>query len=73
LIELFEMGASIMIISRIRHILKQRPDAKIYVLTSEGNRNCWDISEPIDPDRIICLSQDVWRLCSAGGNDPALN
>jgi len=63
LIELFEMGASIMIIPTIRHILKQRPDATIYVLTSKGNRNSWDISGLINPDRIICLDgKSLWTF-----------
>lgn len=63
LIELFEMGASIMIIPTIRYILAQRPDAQIYVLTSKGNRNSWDLSGLIDPDRIICLDgKSLWTF-----------
>ncbi len=63
LIELFEMGASIMIIPTIRHILKERPDAQIYVLTSKGNRNSWDLSGLIDPERIICLDgKSLWSF-----------
>jgi ADP-heptose:LPS heptosyltransferase len=63
LIELFEMGASIMIIPTIRHILKERPEAQIYVLTSKGNRNSWDLSGLIDPERIICLDgKNLWSF-----------
>jgi ADP-heptose:LPS heptosyltransferase len=63
LIELFEMGASIVIIPTIRHILKERPDAQIYVLTSKGNRNSWDLSGLIDPTRIICLDgKNLWSF-----------
>jgi ADP-heptose:LPS heptosyltransferase len=63
LIELFEMGASIMIIPTIRYILKQRPDAQIYVLTSKGNRNSWDLSGLIDPERIVCLDgKNLWTF-----------
>jgi len=66
LIELFEMGASIMIIPTIRHILKERPDAQIYVLTSKGNRNSWDISGLIDPEKIICLDgKSLWSFGSS--------
>ncbi len=63
LIELFEMGASIMIIPTIRHILKERPNAQIYVLTSQGNRNSWHLSGLIDPERIICLDgRSFWAF-----------
>lgn len=55
LIELFEMGASIMIIPSIRNILRQYPDAEIYVLTTKGNFSSWDISGLINRNRIICL------------------
>ncbi len=55
LIELFEMGASVMIIPTIRYILSEHPDAEIYILTSKGNRESWNLSEYIDPNRIICL------------------
>ncbi len=57
------MGASIMIIPTIHYILKQRPDAQIYVLTSKGNRNSWHLSGLIDPDRIICLDgKNLWTF-----------
>jgi ADP-heptose:LPS heptosyltransferase len=55
LIELFEMGASVMIIPTIRYILKEQPDAQIYILTSKGNRDSWNLSGFINPERIICL------------------
>lgn len=66
LIELFEMGASIMIIPTIRYILKQHPDTKIYILTSKGNRNSWDLSGLINPENIICLNgHNLWTFATS--------
>ena len=67
LIELFEMGASVMAIPSVRHILSRHPNAEIYVLTTIGNRSSWYISQLIDKDRIVCLDgRNLWTFIRSG-------
>ena len=56
LIELFEMGASIMIIPSIQHLRAQRQDVEIYVLTTAGNSASWEISGLIKKENILCIN-----------------
>ena len=55
LIELFEMGASIMAIPAIQYIKSQRPQAEIFVLTIAANASSWEISGLIPESNILCL------------------
>ena len=58
LIELFEMGASIMTSPSIRFIRTQFPEAKIYVLTTQSIRSSWLKIGELEPDRVLALKED---------------
>jgi len=58
LIELFEMGASIMTTPSIRHIRTRFPDAKIHVLTTQSIRSSWLKIDELDPSRVFALRED---------------
>jgi len=58
LIELFEMGASIMTSPSIRFIRAQFPEAKIYVLTTQSIRSSWLKVGELEPDRVLALKED---------------
>ncbi|MFA9196284.1 MAG: glycosyltransferase family 9 protein [Aliarcobacter sp.] len=58
LIELFEMGASIMTSPSIRFIRTQFPEAKIYVLTTQSIRSSWLKISELDPNRVLALKED---------------
>ena len=58
LIELFEMGASIMTSPSIRFIRTQFPEAKIYVLTTQSIRSSWLKVGELEPDRVLALKED---------------
>ncbi len=66
MIELFEMGASVMVLPAVRHLLERKPDAEIYVLTTIGNRTSWEISDLLAKERIICLDgRSLWSFVSS--------
>jgi len=58
LIELFEMGASIMTSPSIRFIRTQFPEAKIYVLTTQSIRPSWLKISELEPNRVLALKED---------------
>jgi ADP-heptose:LPS heptosyltransferase len=58
LIELFEMGASIMTSPSIRLIRTQFPDANIYVLTTQSIRSSWLKIGELEPSRVFALRED---------------
>jgi ADP-heptose:LPS heptosyltransferase len=58
LIELFEMGASIMTNPSIRFIRTQFPAAKIYVLTTQSIRSSWLKVGELEPDSVLALKED---------------
>jgi len=58
LIELFEMGASIMTSPSIRFIRTQFPEAKIYVLTTQSIRSSWLKIAEMEPSRVLALKED---------------
>jgi len=58
LIELFEMGASIMTSPSIRFIRTQFPDANIYVLTTQSIRSSWLKIGELEPSRVFALRED---------------
>jgi ADP-heptose:LPS heptosyltransferase len=58
LIELFEMGASIMTSPSIRFIRTQFPEAKIYVLTTQSIRSSWLKISELEPNRVLALKED---------------
>ena len=58
LIELFEMGASIMTSPSIRFIRTQFPEAKIYVLTTQSIRSSWLKIAELEPSRVLALKED---------------
>jgi len=58
LVELFEMGASIMTSPSIRFIRTQFPDAKIYVLTTQSIRPSWLKIGELEPSRVFALKED---------------
>jgi len=58
LIELFEMGASIMTSPSIRFIRTRFPDAKIYVLTTQSIRSSWLKIGELEPSRVFALKED---------------
>jgi ADP-heptose:LPS heptosyltransferase len=58
LIELFEMGASIMTTPSIRYIRTRFPDAKIHVLTTQSIRSSWLKIDELDPSRVFALRED---------------
>jgi ADP-heptose:LPS heptosyltransferase len=58
LIELFEMGASIMTSPSIRFIRTQFPEAKIYVLTTQSIRTSWLKISELEPSKVFALKED---------------
>jgi len=58
LIELFEMGASIMTSPSIRFIRTQYPEANIYVLTTQSIRSSWLKIGELEPTRVLALKED---------------
>jgi len=58
LIELFEMGASIMTSPSIRFIRTQFPEAKIYVLTTQSIRSSWLKIGELEPSKVFALRED---------------
>jgi ADP-heptose:LPS heptosyltransferase len=58
LIELFEMGASIMTTPSIRFIRSQFPEAKIFVLTTQSIRSSWLKIGEMEPSRVLALKED---------------
>jgi ADP-heptose:LPS heptosyltransferase len=70
LIELFEMGASIMTYPAVLYLLEQAPHARIHVLTTRSIRPSWLKISEIDPDCIHGLEEksifaflfSFWRI-----------
>jgi len=58
LIELFEMGASIMTSPSIRFIRSQFPEANIYILTTQSIRSSWLKISELEPSRVLALKED---------------
>ena len=58
LIELFEMGASIMTTPSIRFIRSRFPEAKIFVLTTQSIRSSWMKIGELEPSRVLALKED---------------
>ena len=58
LIELFEMGASIMTSPSIRFIQARFPEARIYVLTTQSIRSSWLKIGDLEPGRVLALKED---------------
>ena len=58
LIELFEMGASIMTSPSLRFIQARFPEARIYVLTTQSIRSSWLKIGDLEPGRVLALKED---------------
>ena len=52
LIELFEMGAAVMLVPSIRHIRETYPDAEIHCLTTSSCVLLWRSIQVIEPERL---------------------
>ena len=57
LIELFEMGASIMAYPSVHYVKKNFPDAKIFVLTTQSIRSSWLKIQGIDDGNIFAIRE----------------
>ena len=58
LIELFEMGASIMAYSSIRHLKHALNDPDIYVLCMDNIRQAWEVLQEVPERNILTLNGD---------------
>jgi ADP-heptose:LPS heptosyltransferase len=54
-IELVEMGASIMGYSSLRYIKEQIPDARIFVLCTKSTQESWRLLDLVEPQDVIAL------------------
>lgn len=54
-VELFEMGASIMIAPSMLYLLKEKPDADLYCLTTTNMKGSWEILKLVPPKNIFLL------------------
>ena len=52
LIELFEMGAAVMLVPSVRHISQTYPDAEIHCLTTRSCAPVWNSIQLIEPNRL---------------------
>src|SRR5262245_28776770 len=72
-IELVEMGASIMGYSSLRYTKQQIPDARIFVLCTESTKESWLLLEEIEKDDVFALDNrnlqtlllSIWRQTRA--------
>jgi ADP-heptose:LPS heptosyltransferase len=55
IIELFEMGAAVMLIPSIRYIREQYPEAELHCLTTRTCLPLWERIEALDPDKIHAI------------------
>src|SRR5262245_9731785 len=55
IIELVEMGASVMGYPSIAYIKKQIPDARIFVLCTESTKEPWMLLDGVDPKDVVAL------------------
>jgi ADP-heptose:LPS heptosyltransferase len=54
-IELFEMGAAVMIYPSLKYIKESKPDTNIYSLTLTAMKECWKMIGIINEDNIFCI------------------
>src|SRR5262245_51833247 len=63
IIELLEMGASIMAYSSLRYIKAQIPDANIYVLSTDNIKEPWLLLDLVPRENVFALdNRNVWTL-----------
>ena len=55
IIELVEMGASIMGYSALRYIKKEIPDARIFVLCTKSTKESWLLLDVVNPEDVFAL------------------
>src|SRR4051812_47136741 len=56
IIELFEMGASVMAYSSLQHIRRQLPSATIYCLCLESTKAPWLLLDVIKPENVFAIN-----------------
>src|SRR5438093_12141244 len=52
LIELFELGAAVMLVPSIRHIRAEYPDAEIHCLTTSSCATIWESIQVVQPEHL---------------------
>ena len=55
LVELFEMGASVMLQPSLRVLREKLPQAEIWILTTELTEESWKVFPDVDPNRIYVI------------------
>src|ERR1041385_4098269 len=58
LVELFEMGAAVMLAPSVRYLRKALPEAELYCLTVEAMSPTWKALGQIPPENIITIASD---------------